>query len=219
MQSNHWYTRDARPAHTVRARDGTERPTTLRDARQLGLVPSVTTVLSVIAKPQLETWKVRQGILAALTLPRAEGETDEAYLDRVLADSRQQAIDAADEGSRIHAAIEDHFAGRLIPAHYVPHAVAARDALNAMFPGVDDWIAEQRFAHPSGYGGCCDLHSPSARVIVDWKGKDGPRDGARGHVELYVVHPGVDQLRAGGVRGSRIGAACECHDASSHFGE
>lgn len=176
MQGEHWYKRDGRPCYEMTGRNGLPRPVTLRDARQLGLVPSVTTVLSVVAKPQLTTWQVRQGILAALTLPRREGETDDAYLARVLDDSRQQVVDAAAEGTRIHDAIDASFAGRWYPEKYRQHVEAARAALAEAFPWVDDWVVEQSFACSAGYGGKVDLHSPSTGIVVDWKGKDGPLD-------------------------------------------
>lgn len=172
-ESQHWYSRAGAPAYEVCGAGGFPRPTTLRDARKVGLVPSVTTVLSVIAKPQLEAWKVKQGILAALTLPRIDGEAEEAWLARITADSQQQVVDAADEGTRIHDAIEASFKGKPYPAKYQPHVQAAREALTATFPGVADWVAEASFAHVSGYGGKVDLHSPSAGIVVDWKGKDG----------------------------------------------
>ena len=36
------------------------------------------------------------------------------------------------------------------------------DALSDNFNGpVTDWVSEKRFAHPAGFGGCSDLHSPS----------------------------------------------------------
>ena len=65
--------------------------------------------------------------------------------------------------------------------YYNPHAtdcsytaaIARFGQLIEAFPGVDDWIAEASFAHPSGYGGKVDLHSPSTGIVVDWKGKDG----------------------------------------------
>jgi hypothetical protein len=173
FDSSHWYTRTGAPAYEVAAAKGAMRPTTLRDARKLGLVPSVTTVLSVVAKPQLVAWQVRQGILAALTLPRIEGEPEDAYLARIKADGEQQVKDAAEEGTRIHDAIECAFKGHTYPADYRPHVEAARAALAEAFPGVTDWVAEASFAHESGYGGKVDLHSPSTGIVVDWKGKDG----------------------------------------------
>ena len=77
--SAHWYQRDGVPLHTVLSAKGEPRPTTLRDARKLGLLPSVTNILGVIAKPGLTSWLQEQAVLAALTLPRIEGESEDAF--------------------------------------------------------------------------------------------------------------------------------------------
>lgn len=50
---------------------------TLREARELKLLPSVTSVLSVIDKPELNNWRVEQAIKAALTLPRERQAFDD----------------------------------------------------------------------------------------------------------------------------------------------
>jgi hypothetical protein len=169
----HWYSQKGTPAYTLIGANGKERDVTLRDARKFGHCPSVTTVLEVLAKPQLEMWKVRQGILAALTLARSDGEGDDEYLARVMADSKAQAKAAAEEGTRIHDAIECSFKGHRIPDGYRKHVEATRQKIADMFPGVSDWIAEESFAHPAGYGGKVDLHSPSTGIVIDYKGKDG----------------------------------------------
>lgn len=173
MDSGHWYRRDGSPCYELPTKDGGLRGINLRWDRHLGLVPSVTTVLQVVAKPQLEMWKVRQGILAALTLSRKEDECDDDYLARVLSDSKQQAKEAAEEGTRIHDAIECSFKGHRVPSTYRPHVEAAREKIAEMFPHVSDWIAEASFAHPCGFGGKIDLHSPSTGIVIDYKGKDG----------------------------------------------
>lgn len=169
----HWYSMEGEPKHYVQAKNGSMRDSTLRDARQNGWVPSVTEVLAVIDKPALTNWKVDQGILAALTLPREPGESEADWLVRVKSDSGQQARDAADEGKRIHAAIEAHFLGLVYPEEYRPHVNGVLAKLAETFPGVTDWVAEKTFASPLGFGGCCDLHSPSTGIVVDFKGKDG----------------------------------------------
>jgi hypothetical protein len=172
VESGHWYDRDGRPCYQQTTQKGGVRPTDLRDGRKLGLVPSVTTVLSVLAKPALETWKVKQGILAALTLPREPGEPDDAYLARVLTDSREQAKAAAEEGTRIHDACECAVKGLPFPDAYLLHVRGALAKLNELFPDVDDWVAEASFAHESGYGGKVDLHSPSTGIVADYKTTD-----------------------------------------------
>lgn len=169
----HWYDHSGAPAYEVVSAKGTPRATTLADARKIGLVPSVTTVLAVLAKPALETWKIKQGILAALTLPRLPTEPDDTYLRRVLDDSGQQAKKAAEEGTRIHNACERAFQGRPFPEQYEPHVLSVRAEIACLFPGVNDWVAERSFSSPLGYGGKVDLHSPSTGFTVDYKGKDG----------------------------------------------
>lgn len=173
IDGNHWYLPSGEPFYSVLSQAGVERAVTLRDARKVNAGPSVTTVLQIIAKPQLEAWKIRQGILAALTLPRNAGEGDTDYLGRLKADSEAQAKKAAEEGSRIHDAIEQSFKGQPVPIQYAPHVEAVRLKLKDLFPSVGDWISEKRFYHASGFGGMVDLHSPSTGIVVDFKGKDG----------------------------------------------
>ena len=116
MPASHWYTRDGQPAHAQpRAGGAGDRPTTIADARRLGLIPSVTTVLSIVGKPQLEKWKVTQGILAALRNPRQEAESEEYWVQRVYDAAFQQVEDAAEKGSAIHAALDAAMDGQPVP--------------------------------------------------------------------------------------------------------
>lgn len=171
--SEHWYTKAGDPFYRCIGANGAERDVTLRDARRIGACPSVTTILAILAKPALTTWMVRQGILAALTLPRNGGEDEASWIGRIESDSRAQAQEAAQEGSRIHDAIEKSFLGEWIPAEYVEHVSATRAEIAKIFPGVSDWFAEKSFAHRQGFGGKVDLHSPSTGICIDYKGKDG----------------------------------------------
>lgn len=164
---SHWYRNDGSPAH-FEGPGGSA--TTLREARKLGLLPSVTTVLDLIAKPGLERWKREQTALAARSLVQLTGETDDAFMDRIDAEASRIAQEAAEEGTAIHAAIEASFASQPFPDRYAPHVSAVRQIITDNWPEVDDWESEVRFAHPSGFGGCVDLVSRSAGVILDYKG-------------------------------------------------
>jgi hypothetical protein len=172
--SDHWYSRAGQPAYEQITAKGGLRATDLRDARKLGLVPSVTTVLSVVAKPQLEKWKRDQVLMAALTLPRTEAESEADFLRRIAVDSEAQAKAAAEEGTRIHDAIEAYFKeGCPSSSPYIQHVRAVRAELSRLFPDVTDWVPEKSFASEEGFGGKVDLHSPSTGIVCDWKGKDG----------------------------------------------
>src|SRR6185503_9066761 len=67
-EAAHFYTKTGEPMHFIERSDGQgTRPTTLRDAKKLGLLPSPTSILKVLRAPQLEAWKMEQAALAVLT--------------------------------------------------------------------------------------------------------------------------------------------------------
>jgi hypothetical protein len=168
-ESGHYYWPDGRTAYTVIGKNGKERPTTVRDAKQLGLLPSVTTILRQAAAPGLEFWKQKQVLYAALTLPRKPDEPEEEYLARVMQDSQEQARKAAEKGTAIHAAIQGHYEGQSVSAEMWPYVKGAKEALEKEF-GEQNWVCEKSFAHFDGYGGKCDLWGP--HLIGDIKTKE-----------------------------------------------
>lgn len=118
-QSAHYYTLDGQACHTVPKKEGGgTRPTTLADARKLNLVPSVTSIIQLLDKPALNAWKIEQSVLAVVTAKRNEGETDDAFVKRVLQEEKQQEQEAQvarDKGTEIHDCIEGYFSGLEIP--------------------------------------------------------------------------------------------------------
>ena len=171
-ESGHWYTRDGVPMYTVMGKTtGKPRNTTLRDAREFNLVPSVTTILNIAAKPALTNWLQEQVLLAALTLPRAEDEPESVYIKRIMEDSKTQGRDAADLGTDIHAAVQGFYEGRK-ESKFPYHVAACDKALEEHF-GAHNWICESSFGHEMGFGGKCDMLSKEGDgVIVDIKTKD-----------------------------------------------
>lgn len=170
-ESQHWYDQSGKPMYTVKAKDGTDRPTTLRDARKMGLVPSVTTIMSVAAKPGLEAWKMNQMMMAALTLPRAPDEPEEQFIERIQKDSKEQGKRAAERGTAIHEALEKFYEGVLY-YEYHEHQMGVDAAMQAHF-GLQSWKTETAFASPLGYGGKLDLHCMDGNgIVVDFKTKE-----------------------------------------------
>ena len=163
--------------YQVKSNAGHLRNTTLRDARKYDLVPSVTTILNVAAKPGLEAWKQQQILLAAMTLPKRDDESLDAYAERVLKDSKEQAAEARDLGTAIHAKVQSAFEGGPPNESYL----AVKAVLDRAY-GKQEWVSERSFSHPQGFGGKCDLHCKVA--VIDIKTKAfGPKDDPQGYDE------------------------------------
>lgn len=171
-ESTHWYSRSGEPAYEVEGKTG-RRPTTLRDARKLGLVPSVTTIIKSASAPALELWKAKQVMLAAMTLPRNPDESDDSFCARVMHDSKEQARKAAARGTAIHAAIQGQYEGEIPDEADWPFVKGCVEAIHAH---CEDWpwCAESSFAHPLGFGGKCDLSSKG--WVIDFKTKEFAAD-------------------------------------------
>ena len=184
----HFYKRNGEPCHAVPKADGKgERSINLRWDRPLGLVPSVTSVLSILDKPALTSWKVNQAILASLTAARREGEGDEEFCKRVREEAFEEVEVAKDKGSLVHDAIEQHFKGQDVDPQWMPYVQGVLTELNNIYPDIRDWVAERSFAHPMGFGGRVDLYSPSMGIVVDFKGKDGDfLDKKKLHYDQYI---------------------------------
>jgi hypothetical protein len=196
-ESVHWYQQSGAPQYTVKAKDGSDRPTTLRDARKMDLVPSVTTILKVAAKPGLEQWKLEQMLLSALTLPKMPQEDERAYIARIVSDSKETGKQAAEKGTRIHESIESWFSGKKDVEHKST-AMSFEESIFNHFKTHPDqpWLTERSFSSPLGFGGKVDLycvadqHAPVG-IVLDAKSKDfGPDD----KVDAYDEH--VMQLAA-----------------------
>jgi hypothetical protein len=180
QDTGHWYTKDGAPAYTVEGKTGV-RNTTLRDARKLGLLPSVTTINGMLSKAGLDTWKQQQVLLAALTLPRMEGESEQEWLARVMQDSKATGREAAERGTAIHAVIEAYF-----DQVYMPEKPAYLDGIDVALKdafGEQLWLPEKSFGHPLGFGGKCDLMAKNG-FVVDFKTKDTNLD----KVDVYFEH-------------------------------
>lgn len=170
-ESGHWYAKDGSPAYTQIGKDGNERPTTLRDARKLELLPSVTTIIGLAAKPGLDAWKEDQTILACLTMPRIEGESEADYIARLKADSRAQAKKARERGTEIHGAIEEGF--RMMEDGQTSHNLYFRAAKTTLEVTCGDvrWSAEKSFSN-GRYGGKVDLHNDDFLIDIKTTEKD-----------------------------------------------
>ena len=98
---SHWYTKTGQPAYGA----------TLREARKQSLLPSVTSILQVIAKPGLEAWKQEQLLVAAMQCPIIGDEDVYSYKKHVVQKSREISQTATGLGTETHTAIERYLGG------------------------------------------------------------------------------------------------------------
>lgn len=175
-QSSHWYTREGKASHTVIGKTtGLPRATTLTDARKLNLIPSVTNVLAMKAKPALNTWLMDNAILSALSTPRRDGELENDWHSRIAEESQRVGREAAEWGTAIHEQVEQYA---------TLGAFMGTGEILAYVEGYADWHranvveiieAEQSIVSPLGYAGRMDLHAviqhdgEPRRAVIDFK--------------------------------------------------
>ena len=174
-ESGHWYTTSGEPMYEVpKAKGDGTRKATLRDARKLHLVPGITSVIRELSAPAIERWKRGQTLMAALTTTRLEGETDEEMVRRIERDADEEAKQAAERGTAIHAQVQ-HWAETGEGTDTEPvRGVAA--FLSGLAPHTAEakapWCSEVPFAHPMGYGSKADLFDRLGRWLIDVKTKE-----------------------------------------------
>lgn len=192
--AGHWYCRrTGEPRYRIIGKNGKERNTTLRDARELDLVPSVSTILLMEAKPQLVSWLVTQGMLACLTLPRIADEDDQTFMSRAIKDSRQQAANAAIRGTHLHGLLEESVRQGRLPVRAIaedePYILPVLKYLKEHFDGYT-WSVERSFSCELGYGGKLDLtgvHPTQPAVVIDYKCKDFADPDKKLHYDEHVT--------------------------------
>ena len=194
---SHWYNQAGQPAYEVENKaKGGMRPTTLRDAKQLNLVPSVTTVMDILDKPGLNRWKETQVLMSSLTLPREKGDSDDLHMAKIRQDAKELSTLARDEGVRIHDSLESAFKDRTIDQRYRTICNKVKEAVFEYFGFSDRWIAETSFSYPKGFGGKVDLHNKDIHVVADFKTKEEFKTGKNGKVVKLAYDEQCIQLAA-----------------------
>lgn len=202
VEGSHWYTHDGESCHTIKRADGDgERAVTVADARKLKLLPSVTNVLGVLHKPQLETHKIAAAVKAAMANPKQADESDEYYIKRIIDASKEDVRGAADLGTRIHDAIDKMIGGEGYDQELSQFVEPVRATI-----AENKWNIHTREVvlvnSGEGYAGRVDaiFDSPSGFGIIDFKTrktkagqKCTPYDGQAEQLAAYArAHYGKD---------------------------
>ena len=172
--ADHWYCgTTGEPRYTVVGKNGKERNTNVKDAREQNLVPSVTTINSMLSKAGLDTWKQTQVLYAAVEYPRWDGENEKEWVSRILELAKGKSKEAAQRGTAIHDVLDSYFSCVYLP-EWPAYIARVQTHLDSTF-GKRLWLSEKSFSHPEGYGGKCDLYCKAdpinnlPGVVIDFK--------------------------------------------------
>lgn len=96
-ENSHYYSPKGEPVHG-----------NLRDARKVLALPSVTNIIGATLKNEaLTRWIIEQAIVSTISLPKAEGESEDEFVKRVIVDMDAEKNSKAKLGTRVHALQEN----------------------------------------------------------------------------------------------------------------
>ena len=174
---SHWYDKQGNPRYEVPGKNGM-RPTTLREARKYGWVPSVSTVWGeIVAKPMLTKW-MQAELMSALwaeahsaeNLSKAMGYDKYEALARERFNRKQQEV--MNRGTVVHENLEIYFNGGEPLPEYKQICDNVHAKLQQVCPEGGKFVSETAFAHPWGFGGKVDLMNDE--WVIDFKTKVFP---------------------------------------------
>ncbi len=167
----HFYDTTGLPCYTVpNISKGGERNTTVTDARKLGLVPSVTELFNLLAKDGIIRWQEDHMLSATWEMMFEDHKDFDDYKRNIRTKVKDRTDVAPRIGSEIHNELEQWYkaGGNTPPGDRIQHAVfAVREQV-----GKSDYVAEETFYHPLGFGGTVDLHCKNINIVLDFKTKD-----------------------------------------------
>lgn len=178
-KSSHWYdgqTGEPRYEIPCKTRDGT-RAVTIKDARAMALVPSVTTISGdTLPAEGLVRWKIEQAVIAANACqPAPSPDTLEWYewFSRVMELANDETALRADLGERLHAAIVQYEQCQQLPLTQdiqplFESYLSWRKSTVRKIHRAEDYVPPTR-----GYGGRFDVIADlnEGRAIIDYKTK------------------------------------------------
>lgn len=142
----------------------------IRVARKNGYLPSVTTIIGLLNKPGLNLWIKRQVALAGVTLPKIEGESADARVERILKDAEEQSKQARETGVDYHAELARYFNEGIQPV--IPQVketvTCLQEWIQGNIDGTVEWDCEMPFVNEKdGFAGTIDLlgYTPEKRLI------------------------------------------------------
>lgn len=185
----HYYNTKGESRYQVPKKDGKGmKDTTITDARKLNLVPSVTTVTSVLGKPALTQWFQLQLLDIVEQYPNMVGG-DGKWKQKLIAMSQKENSKYAEKGNEIHDKLEQYYTDYTLHEDDVELLHPVIDLIKEKFGEYAEIIPEQSFAHPDGYGGKIDLiiRNGEGTHVLDFKTKHSDKLGSNMCYDDYLM--------------------------------
>lgn len=186
-EGTRWYRQTGESVQDILAKNGNPRPVTLRDARkpENQYIPSVTSVISILAKPGLDQWKATQYLSEAFDSALKDPESikvmpRDAWVEGVKDCAEYSMSLAREEGSEVHGQIDRWLLSPVPVSDGLSlHVKAASEALDHLLVSGEHWEVEKTFcAFVEGVwvSGKADLVIPEFPMLIDWKTSNKPCD-------------------------------------------
>lgn len=182
-EAGHYYDKEGKPAYTqivaTGKNKGNDRPTTIRDARKLNLLPSVTTISSILDKPALTHWKISRALellkwdIYAWMKDKGMPANIPSAFKMLFKVVQPDMENKAQRGSEIHGALEKYLEHGVIDPDYTDYIKVLFTVMDELNIDIGAVVAERSFASKHGYGGAVDFSTEQhGGIIIDFKTKD-----------------------------------------------
>jgi hypothetical protein len=165
------------------------RPTRISDLKKwrkqgLRVVPSVSSILDLLGKPSLQTWKLREHLATAFAFPSAERGTLQEYTDEIVRLTEHELAKIPASGTKIHEHLSNHVNRVKTPDDLTFYrsrlcSVVFDEIEKHTGKKYSDFESEVSF-FADGFGGQADLVAKDRTVIIDFKSKNKKASFKRG---------------------------------------
>jgi len=172
----HYYDSKGNPAYEIIGKNGKARAPYVKEARDLGLVPGVTSISGQVGNENIINWMIYSAIDICMEHPFCEmGTSKEDWKKKISQLIKIEKERITGQGHKIHDALEHYYKSGKIKEQYRDFIVPVIELIENKWPMLQrtDWIPERSFNFGGLYGGKVDISTEyNGGIILDFKTKD-----------------------------------------------
>lgn len=172
----HYYDSSGNPAYEIVGKNGKKRTPYVKEAKELGLVPGVTSISGQLANEAIVQWSTSTVINICMHSPFCEmGASTTEWITSIKNKFREEKDRITGQGHVIHDALEKYYKTGKLVDKTKEFVVPVIEIIERTWPMLQrtDWQAERSFNYDGLYGGKVDLSTEHEKgIILDFKTKD-----------------------------------------------